>query len=312
MRPQKRQNWSWVGWKTCSYIEDHLIQRKCSAILHTTWVSLFYCTLILFPYVSVNSNHFIYLSLNINIPVIDAWSRRSGADTAERAENILRRLLNNYELTKNRFLRPDVITYTAVMKSYVNKPNGGEKAIAILEEMNNEYKNGNARAIPDVKALSVAMDACAKSGLTEEAERILNDVDDSQKNAILFNTIMSGYKSEGRGEEAEAILRRMINLEQSGFRRCSPDMISYTLCIEAWGNSTSDEKVSRSRALLDESITRYQNGNNSCKPSNVTFNATASCISNCDDPDRVTQVLSLFETMEAIGLEPELVSFNIL
>jgi hypothetical protein len=123
---------------------------------------------------------------------------------------------------------------------------------------------------------------------------------------------MSGYKSEGRGEGAEAILRRMINLEQSGFRRCSPDMISYTLCIEAWGNSTSDEKVSRSRDLLDESITRYQNGNNSCKPSNVTFNATASYISNCDDPDRVTQVLSLFETMEAIGLEPELVSFNIL
>lgn len=168
--------------------------------------------------------------------VIDAWSRRPGNDAADRAENILRRLVKNYELTQNRFLRPDVISYTAVMKACVNHPNGGEKAVQILEEMKAQYKDGNVRAKPDVKALSVAMDACAKNGLTEEAELMLNDIDDSQKSNIQFNTIMSGYKSEGRGDKAEALLRRMISLERSGFHRCSPDRISYTLCIEAVSN----------------------------------------------------------------------------
>ena len=69
--------------------------------------------------------------------------------------------------------------------------------------------------------------------MTIEAERILNDIDDERKNNIMFNTIISGYKSEGLGDKAEALLRRMISLENSGFRRCSPDRISYASCIEA-------------------------------------------------------------------------------
>jgi len=182
---------------------------------------------------SISSNPKYNLSNIVYNLVIDAWSRRSGSDTEERAEQVLERLLNNYHQTKNRFLRPDVITYTNVMKAFVNHPNGGEKAVKILEEMNDQYRDGNIRAKPDIKALSVAMDACSKNGMTIEAERILNDIDDERKNNIMFNTIISGYKSEGLGDEAEALLRRMISLENSGFRRCSPDRISYALCIEA-------------------------------------------------------------------------------
>ena len=166
--------------------------------------------------------------------VIDAWSRRSGKDTAERADKILRRLLNNYQLTNNMFLRPDVISYTGVMKSYVNRPDGGEKALQILEEMNAQFGDGNVKARPDAKALAVVIDACAKSGLMKDAEYILNGIDDSEKTFVLFNTIMSGYKSKGLGREAEAILRRMIDLSEiAGWKRCSPDVVSYSLCIEA-------------------------------------------------------------------------------
>ncbi len=165
--------------------------------------------------------------------MIDAWSRRPGKDTAERSEQILRRLVNNHRLTNNRFLIPDVITYTGVMKAYVDRPDGGKKALEILEEMNTQYRDGNTKARPDIQAHAVAMDACAKSGLTLEAERILDGIDDSKKSEVLFNTIISGYKREGRGHEAEAVLRRMISLEKSGWTRCAPDMITYALCMEA-------------------------------------------------------------------------------
>jgi len=243
--------------------------------------------------------------------VIDAWSRRSG-NAAERAESILRRLVYNYQLTNNRLLRPDVISYTAVMKAYVNHPDGGEKALEILDEMNNQFREGNPRARPDTKSISVAMDACAKSGLTSEAERLLNEIDDSKKNCLLFNTVMSGYKSEGRGNAAEAALRRMISLSENGWEHCSPDAISYTLCMEAWGNSTSQERVPRARALLDECIRHHHSGDNKCKPSNVIFNAFAHTISNSDGTDRETDILDLFEKMESIGCETSLISFNIL
>jgi pentatricopeptide repeat protein len=185
----------------------------------------------------VTSSRIVYAFISNTHPhvwqVIDAWSRRPGKDTAERAEQILRRLVNNYRVTNNRFLVPDVITYTGVMKAYVNRPDGGKKALEILEEMNDQYRDGNRRARPDIQALAVAMDACAKSGLTSEAERILDGIDDSKKSEVLFNTLISGYKREGRGHEAEALLRRMISLKESGWDRCSPDMITYALCIEA-------------------------------------------------------------------------------
>jgi pentatricopeptide repeat protein len=165
--------------------------------------------------------------------VIDAWSRRTGTDTAERAEIILRRLVKNYQLTDNRFLMPDVITYTGVIKAYVNRPDGGKKALEILNEMNGQYRDGNNKARPDIQALAVAMDACAKNGLTSEADRILDGIDDSMKSEVLFNTIISGYKKEGRGNEAESILRKMISLEKDGYDRCRPDMITYAQVIEA-------------------------------------------------------------------------------
>jgi pentatricopeptide repeat protein len=142
-------------------------------------------------------------------------------------------LVHNQQLTNNKSLLPDAITYTAVMKTYVNQPRGGEKALAVLSEMNDQCINGNHKAKPDVRALAVAMDACAKSGLTSEAERILNDVPDLKKSEVLFNTVISGYKSEGRGLEAEAVLRRMISLDNAGLHRCAPDSISYSLCIMA-------------------------------------------------------------------------------
>jgi len=79
-----------------------------------------------------------------------------------------------------------------------------------------------------------------------------------------------------------------------------------------WGNSSSDDRVTRAKALLNESIKRYQSGDNNCKPSPLTFNSTASCILKSEDPESPAQILALFESMEAMGVEIGLVSFNIL
>ena len=83
---------------------------------------------------------------------------------------------------------------------------------------------------------------------------------------------------------------------------------------QQWGHGKHDDRALRAKALLDESIKRYQSGDVSCRPSEVTFNATASCIANSPDPDRYREVLALFEQMEGTeGCDPpNLVSFNTL
>ena len=92
-------------------------------------------------------------------------------------------------------------TYTTVMKAYVDDPagNGGDKCLELLDEMNEEADRGNKDLRPDDRTLSVVMDACVKSGKTRDAERLLRGVDDRKKTRVMFNTLLSGYKSEGRG-----------------------------------------------------------------------------------------------------------------
>lgn len=176
-------------------------------------------------------------STNANLPpyaeVIDAWSRRSGNDTVKRAESIIDRMVKNYELTKNESLRPDVISFTSLMKAFVTHRDGGNKALKLLEEMNMHVKAGNIKAKPDSTTIAIAMDACVKNGLLNDASRIMNDVDDKSKTRVMFNTLLSTYKFQGRGAEAEEMLRNMIDLSERGFRMCAPDSTTYACCIYA-------------------------------------------------------------------------------
>ena len=248
--------------------------------------------------------------------VIDAWSRRSkdkaGTVTGTRAESILRRMMDNFRNTSNEHMRPDVISYTGVIKAYINSPIGGEKALELLDEMNKEWMNGNKAAEPDKKAKSVVIDACIKSGLSNEAYRIFSGIDDSEKSIVMFNTILTGYKNEGRCYEAESVLRKMISLTDEGYPNCSPNALSYYLCIAALSKGREKERVTRARALFNETIQRYRGGDNSCEPSADLFNALAQVISHSEIPCRENEVLALLEEMEIYGCTPTLESFNIL
>ena len=188
--------------------------------------------------------------------VADAWSRRSGKDTAERAERILNRMILNYQSTKNKSIRPDVISFTSVIKAYVDHPDGGNKALEMLDEMNKQVQQGNVKAQPDAKTIAIAMDACAKSGLIDDASRLLDNVKDGDKNRVMFNTLISACKLQGRGDRAEELLRKMIDLSNKGFKKCSPDATTYSLCvfavsifrIDSSGSSTlGTKKISQSQ-----------------------------------------------------------------
>jgi len=248
--------------------------------------------------------------------VADAWSRRSGKDTAECAERILNRMILNYQSTKNKSIRPDVISFTSVIKAFVDHPDGGNKALEMLNEMNKQVQQGNVKAQPDAKTIAIAMDACAKSGLIDDASRLLDDVKDGDKNRVMFNTLISACKLQGRGDRAEELLRKMIDLSNKGFKKCSPDATTYSLCVFAWGATmdvTSQQRLDNAIAVFDECIQCYINDNNNLlKPSTTHFNTLAHVMASSDNPDKEYLILSLFERMEKVDCAPCIVSFNIL
>lgn len=139
--------------------------------------------------------------------------------------------MEKYELTKIKSLRPDVISFTSVIKAYVGHPKGGQKALEMLKEMEQQCREGNVRAKADSKTIAIAIDACVKSGLIDDASRLLDEVEDQHKSAVMFNTLITAFK--GRGSEAEALLRKMTHLSNKGYRKCAPDSTTYALCISA-------------------------------------------------------------------------------
>ena len=72
-------------------------------------------------------------------------------------------MILNYQSTKNKSIRPDVISFTSVIKAYVDHPDGGNKGLEMLNEMNKQVQQGNVKAQPDAKTIAIAMEACAKS-----------------------------------------------------------------------------------------------------------------------------------------------------
>lgn len=63
---------------------------------------------------------------------------------------------------------------------------------------------------------------------------------------------------------------------------------------------------------MNEVLERYEAGDEKCKPTVGLFHTIASAISDADAPDKLKQVVSLFEDMEKMGLKASRYAFNIM
>lgn len=133
--------------------------------------------------------------------LIDAYARAGGIDMAENALRVLKDMNNIYVEKTNRYIRPDVFSYNAVISAFATcAPRRSDAILKILEKSCEE--NNPANVQPNCFCYSTCIDAYAKSNEKNKAmmayqllqrmkRTYLSGVTTAKPNVVVFTTVIN-------------------------------------------------------------------------------------------------------------------------
>jgi pentatricopeptide repeat protein len=215
--------------------------------------------------------------------VMNGWSNTSKftKDVPHQTHFLLKEMKGKYQ-QGFQDLRPDVVSYSVVMKAY-GKVGQAVQAEKLLDEMYQDYQSGNLSAQPDLRAFGILAMAWARSKSSEAPERaasILNrlwelyesKVVPFKPNRILYNTVLDCWaKSHSRNapEKAQALLQEMQHrFETTGDYDLRPDVVSYSVVIHAYARQGN---IAKAESMLEKLHQEYRQGNETARPNVRSF-----------------------------------------
>ena len=201
---------------------------------------------------------------------------------------------------------PDAFTYSIAIDAYIQSGAHPTFTHTLLNQMEQQYKTqqkqqqqrtGTPLSLlsPNVKHYSAVMNSYAKHGLAEEAQQLLNHVEDIYR--------------------------------QTKDRNMKPDIICYTSVIEAWGKSQSQNRGQRALDLLHKMMSPTKSNNkddmddnnkddNSSSSDNVvlptvrTFTAVIQTLANHRVEGNAEKSFQLLGVMNDMGITPNIYTYN--
>jgi hypothetical protein len=202
------------------------------------------------------------------IKVIEAWGNRK---QPERAEQVFEKLKERYESMKNGDIRPNTGAYNKLIKAWMKsgKPEAPQKAEALLNEMTEQYNDGNEAVKPNRKTWVQVMKAYGEQNDVESVEKITE------------------------------LMQKMARLYRMGDEECRPDTHCYNALIKATGQIPGMQE--QTEEILYDMMESYEAGNEALRPNGATFVNVYNSFRSTNDPDNaadtVEKVLELQESM---------------
>jgi len=112
---------------------------------------------------NANSNNYIPTTMTATGEGTSSHPKMEKLSPAKRALDILNRMESLYEQTRNRSIRPNIRTYTAVITCWARSSERGKALVArdILKRMEEQYfTHGNNGARPNIYAYNAVLNAC--------------------------------------------------------------------------------------------------------------------------------------------------------
>ncbi|GKY97696.1 hypothetical protein MPSEU_000728300 [Mayamaea pseudoterrestris] len=239
--------------------------------------------------------------------VISAFAQSDRKNKVEKIKAIMDRMEELSRLEDDDSLMPSLTTYNAYLACFANGaiPFAGPEAERILQKLKMRADAGDARYTPDKFSYTAVINAYAKTGLSERAVGILNDMendfysgnDAARPDLYAYNTVLGSFSTDRRstnaGEQACRFLDGMKALAAKGSIE-APDLVSYSALINAFANSKGDDKVGsaeRAEGVLRELQAAYKNGDESLRPNQIAFNACINAWARAGCCDRASDLL---------------------
>lgn len=184
------------------------------------------------------------------IPLLSAWAREETVEAAQQAQKVLDRLLQeeqSADLTSKHF--------TIVMDAWgrAGRPQKAEKLYHDLIAYQEKLPDNSCLA-PSPVTWNVLLLAQIRSGNTAQAEYWLGEMENkSQPRTVDYNLLLSAYAQEGRAQTAEQTIKQMVDRCKAaeGDCLCAPNLLSYTLLLEAHSNSAKEGSGTRALDILE-------------------------------------------------------------
>jgi len=259
-----------------------------------------------------------------------AQSAKKNRNTPSQAEAIIERMESNKETA----LRPDVVTYTSLIKCWMESGalRAASRAEEIIEKLHKRHEDGYFECKPDTMAYNVALNAIAKckgDDSAQRAEALLERMQDRfmagdldvAPTAPSFVTVMSAWARSNHpkgGTRAEALLHKMHELHKSGVENVAPNTFAYSTCILAWSKSGQRKAGKRAQDLLKEMERCRDEGLDDVKPNAITYTNVMEAWIASKQPDALEKVEAILEHMITqsnfgdVDSAPTTTTFNVL
>jgi pentatricopeptide repeat protein len=218
----------------------------------------------------------VYSYTSVLSALSNAWDLKKYGETAQRAEDLLNEMNHRYGQGQAS-VRPNTISYNAVMNGWARAKNP-EKAAAVLQKMYADVKKeGNINALPDDKTFNTLIKAFALSqdpGAPEKAEEILRHMVEQYElgasnvkpTVVTYTTVILCYglaKHLKAPYRADELLQLIKGLHQRGELDDGPSRSTYQVVRKAWEFSTHAKKRERISELDREYVALFGQTNDS-------------------------------------------------
>jgi pentatricopeptide repeat protein len=219
--------------------------------------------------------------------VLHAWVHSGLPRAPQRAEEYLTQTLARLD-----YLRPNAFIYTSMISAW----SGGK-----VGNNNNNNKNSNpAKAqewlqrmldngiVPDLATWNTLLKTWA------------NDTATTTKTTTTHRSNNNNNRNNNSvAEKAESILRKMTQLYETGELQDPPDVVSYSIVLDAWAKQAwgDPNAAQRAQALLDQMkhATPNNNGSNSnihnSRPNHISYNTVITAHARAGNPQQAEALL---------------------
>ena len=222
------------------------------------------------------------------VAVITAWAKSGDKDAPRRAEALLLEM----DQSTSTDVYPNTTAFSAVLNAWAksSERDAAKRAESILNHMESLYKDGNEHLKPSEVCHTIVINAYARTGQPQEAERLLKNFEEVYEltgdaafrpTSSLYTTVIhSWYQSNHphAAERADALLKRTQQLaEEWGDDNLLPYTMTFTLVLGCLVKSRKKGSWERANAIFQEMDDLYEKGYAAAKPNGHTIAALLGC-----------------------------------